>query len=71
MKKLYSFSSIILLAFLLSFNFSFSQAPTVQSVTSFTTEGTKKESAKHQKSKINLNYSWRLNVIRVQKLMII
>ena len=42
MKKLYSFSSIILLAFLLSFNFSVSQAPTVQSVTSFTTEGTKK-----------------------------
>ena len=42
MKKLYSFSSIIILAFLFFFNLSFSQAPTVQSVTSFTTEGTKK-----------------------------
>ena len=42
MKKFYSFSSFILLALFLFSNYSFSQSPTVQSVTSFTTEGTKK-----------------------------
>ena len=41
MKKFTSFSSLILLFLLLFSNQSFSQSPTVQSVTSFTTEGTK------------------------------
>jgi hypothetical protein len=42
MKKITSFSSLILLALFLFSNLTFSQSPTVQSVTSFTDEGTLK-----------------------------
>ena len=42
MKKITSFSSFILLALFLFSNLTFSQSPTVQSVTSFTDEGTLK-----------------------------
>ena len=42
MKKITSFSSLILLALFLFSNLTHSQSPTVQSVTSFTDEGTLK-----------------------------